>query len=238
MAVPGPMIRAVVLGATGLVGGHLVRMLLADDRFARVRVLVRRPTGILDPRLDEHIIDFDNPESWAALVEGDVLFLALGTTKKAAGSEDAQYRVDVVYQLDAAIAAYGNDVPNLVLVSAAGADPEARFFYPRIRGELEKAVLSLEIPHITILRPSVLVGERREKRMGERMAIGVMGLASRISGKLARYKPIPAETVARAMLRAAVYPAPEHRVVEWDDIFSLAGSEGAIQEGSDSQGTK
>ena len=223
MVVPGPMIKAVVLGATGLVGSHLVERLLADDRFASVRVLVRRSTGIISARLEEYIIDFDDPDSWADLVTGDVLFLTLGTTKKAAGSEEAQYRVDVVYQLDAGIAANSNHVPNLVLVSSAGADPDARFFYPRIRGELEKAILSLEIPHITILRPSVLVGERPKKRMGERFVIPLMNLGARLSGKLARYRPVPAGTVADSMVRAAVYPAPEHRVVEWDEIFALAG---------------
>ena len=113
--------EAVVVGATGLVGREIVALLLDDARYTRVRVLVRRATGVTHDKLDEHLVDFDAPASWTALVTGDVVFSALGTTLKAAGSKDAQYRVDHTYQLVTAQAARSiegqrrTDVPSMRL---------------------------------------------------------------------------------------------------------------------------
>src|SRR5512133_1827405 len=124
---------AVVVGATGLVGAEIVRRLLANARFASVAILVRRPSGVAHEKLREHLVDFDAPESFAALVRGDVLFSALGTTLRAAGSKEAQYRVDHGYQLRVAEAARRNGIGTLVLVSSAGASPRARIFYSRMK---------------------------------------------------------------------------------------------------------
>ncbi len=116
--------RAVVVGATGLVGADLVRQLLADERFAAVATLVRRAgASPAPPKLVEHVVDFDAPDAWAPLVAGDVLFSALGTTMRAAGSQAAQYRVDHGYQLAAARAARANRVPTYVLAAGNPVDP-------------------------------------------------------------------------------------------------------------------
>src|SRR5689334_5676279 len=96
---------AMVIGATGLVGSHLVQLLLHDDRFAVVKIFARRSTGIQHPKLQERIIDFDHPERWKHLITGDVLFSALGTTLKTAGSKEAQYKIDHTYQFNVAKAA-------------------------------------------------------------------------------------------------------------------------------------
>jgi uncharacterized protein YbjT (DUF2867 family) len=119
---------AVVLGATGLVGSELVRLLLADERFASVVTLGRRRTGLAHAKLREHVVDLDAPASYGGLVTGDVLFSALGTTIRAAGSQEAQYRVDHGYQLHVAEAAARNGVPACVLVSSASASPGPRIF--------------------------------------------------------------------------------------------------------------
>ena len=110
---------AIVIGATGLVGHELVQQLLQDQRFVRVVVLGRRNSGFVHARLEEHLISFDQPEQWRHLVKGDVLFSALGTTLKTAGSKEAQYKVDHTYQLEVAKAAAANGVPVYVLVSSA-----------------------------------------------------------------------------------------------------------------------
>src|SRR5512133_259771 len=198
--------RAVVAGATGLVGSELLRLLLADDRFAAVAVLGRRATGASHAKLSEHVVDFDAPDAWAALVRGDVLFSALGTTIRAAGSQAAQYRVDHGYQYAAARAARGNGVPACVLVSSAGASPRARIFYSRMKGELERDVEALGFERTRILRPGMLDGDRREHRTGEQLALRILRPLSALLPAPAR--PIHATIVARAAIAAALDPAP------------------------------
>jgi uncharacterized protein YbjT (DUF2867 family) len=105
---------AIVIGATGLVGSQLVQLLLKDDRFSKIKILARRGTGITNSKLQEHIINFNHPEQWKHLVTGDVLFSALGTTLKTAGSKEAQYKIDHTYQFNVAKAAAENQVPDYV----------------------------------------------------------------------------------------------------------------------------
>src|SRR5687767_13921512 len=122
---------AIVIGATGLVGTALVKQLIEDDRFDRIKILGRRSSGVQHPKIEEHVIDFDQPKSWSHFVKGDVLFSALGTTLRTAGSKEAQYKIDHNYQYEVAKAAAANGVPVYVLVSAAMADPRSRIFYSR-----------------------------------------------------------------------------------------------------------
>jgi uncharacterized protein YbjT (DUF2867 family) len=134
---------AIVIGATGLVGSHLMRYLLEDDRYGLVKVFARRAVHLENAKLEKYIVDFERIESWRDEVTGDELFSALGTTRKQAGSKDAQYVVDFTYQYEVAKAAAENGVGTYVLVSSAGSDAGSRFFYTRMKGELEDAVRSL-----------------------------------------------------------------------------------------------
>jgi uncharacterized protein YbjT (DUF2867 family) len=190
-----------VVGATGLVGSAILRLLLGDDRFGAVVVMARRPTGAASPKLREHLVDFEAPSSWAGLLRGDVLFSALGTTIRAAGSREAQYRVDHDTQLRVATAARRNGVPTYVLVSSAGASPRARVFYSRMKGELERDVEALGFERTRILRPGLLDGARAEVRTGERIALGVLRPIAPILP--AALRPVRVEVVARAALVAA-----------------------------------
>ncbi len=220
---PGAARRAVVVGATGLVGADLVRQLLADERFAAVATLVRRAGATpAHPKLVEHVVDFDAPDAWAPLVAGDVLFSALGTTIRAAGSQAAQYRVDHGYQLAAARAARANRVPTYVLVSSAGASPRSRLFYSRMKGELERDVEALALERTRILRPGMLDGDRREHRTGERLALRILRPLSPVLPAPAR--PIHATIVARAAIAAALDPAPGIVRLEPADLFRLGAA--------------
>ena len=134
---------ALVIGATGLVGSELIDQLLNNEQFTRVKVFGRRPTGKSHPKLEEHVINFDQPEQWKGLVRGDILFSALGTTLKKAGSKGAQFKIDYKYQYYFARAAAENGVSNYVLVSAAGSSPTSRIFYSRMKGILEKDIKKL-----------------------------------------------------------------------------------------------
>src|ERR1700743_749739 len=114
------MKTAIVIGATGLVGSELTRLLINDSRYERVKIFVRKPTGITSDKLEEHIVDFGEPDKWKRFVTGDVLYSALGTTLRAAGSKDEQYKVDYTYQYRFAKIAAANGVSAYVLISAAG----------------------------------------------------------------------------------------------------------------------
>ncbi|NIR45046.1 MAG: NAD(P)H-binding protein [Gemmatimonadetes bacterium] len=221
---------AIVIGATGLVGGHLNRQLVDSERYGLVRVFTRRTTGIDDGKLEEHLVNFDEIETWRGAIQGDELFSALGTTLKRAGSKEAQYRVDFTYQYDVARAAARNGVGKYLLVSSAGADPDSRIFYSRMKGELEEAVEELSFESIVIFRPSVLAGEREETRVGEKLGGLVLGALARFVPPVRKYRPVPGATVARAMIAAASRTGgPRVETYELAEIFSLAedGTDGA-----------
>jgi uncharacterized protein YbjT (DUF2867 family) len=216
------MKTAVVIGATGLVGAALTGLLLNDARFEKTKVFVRRTTGRQHAKLEEHLINFDAIESWKQLLTGDVLFSALGTTLKKAGSKEAQYKIDFTYQYEVAKAAAEAGVKHYVLVSSAGASPRSSIFYSRMKGELEETVKTFSFPHIHILQPGILQGSREEPRLGERIGISLMSALGVIPG-LQKYKPIPAATVARAMINASFREAGKTEVWTLEKVFELAG---------------
>jgi uncharacterized protein YbjT (DUF2867 family) len=202
--------QVVVAGSTGLVGRHAVELLLAEARVSRVTALVRRawPDAPADPRLAVTLIDFDHPDRDPAALRGDALLCALGTTIKAAGSQEAFRRVDHDYPVALGRLAREAGARHYLLVSAMGADPASRFFYNRVKGETERDILALGFPSVTIARPSLLVGEREEFRLGE--ALG------RLAGVLAppRWSPVPAEQVAGALVDAVLRGAGGVEILE------------------------
>lgn len=215
------MKTALLIGATGLVGSQLLIALLAEDRFAHVISFGRRTTGKDHPKLEEHAIDFDAPASWSSLVKGDIAFSSLGTTLKQAGSQAAQKKVDYDYQFRFADAAKNNGVPSYVLVSAAGSDPGSRMFYSRIKGELDRDVQQLGFERVRIMRPSLLGGKRTGARAGEKIGSVVLGALNAI-GVARKYREIPADVVAKAMIRAALDPEEGTRIFTLDEVFDEA----------------
>ncbi len=220
------MTKAIVLGATGLVGGEIVETLLADEAFDRVVSLGRRPSGKAHDKLEEHAIDFAKPETFASIVEeagrspGAILFSSLGTTIRKAGSQEAQRAVDVDAPLAVARVAAKAGFACAALVSALGAKRDSSIFYNRIKGELEEEIQALGFSRVRIVRPSILLGERGEQRPMEAIGATVSKAFAFIPG-LKRYRPIPGATVARALVRAAKDETPGARVLELDAIFEL-----------------
>ena len=223
------MIRtAIVIGATGLVGRHLTEQLLRDRRFELVKIFVRRSTGINNSKLQEHVVDFDNPDGWKKLVTGDVLYSAMGTTLRQAGSKEAQYKTDYTYQYQVAKVAAANGVPEYVLVSAAGSSPDSSVFYSRIKGELERDVQKLPFETIHIIRPGMLAGEREKVRTGEQLGVGVLNIISLIPG-LKKLRPIQGGEVARAMLNATFRHVVGIHSYTMGDVAKLAETGASAQ---------
>lgn len=209
---------AIVIGATGLVGSEVLGLLLEDKRYQKVKVLHRRSTGVSHSKLEEHIIDFDKIEEWRGLITGDELYSALGTTLKQAGSQEAQYTIDFTYQFETAKAAAENGVKKYSLVSSAGANYKSRMFYSRLKGELDDAVNELPFEVTTILRPSILAGERNESRPGESIGMFFMKFLTKIPG-LKKYQPIAGKTVAQGMINSLHKCPPGYHIFELDEIF-------------------
>lgn len=209
--------KALVLGATGAVGKDLVQQLLADNSFESVDIFVRREVKMASDKLVVHVVDFDHPEAWADELQGDVLFSCLGTTIKAAGSQEAQWKVDYTYQYEVAKAARANGVKTYVLVSAIGADVKSKFFYSRMKGALDDAVQQLGFEGCFILQPPSLI-RKGSDRFGENVGAAVMKGLNAI-GLLRSWTPMPTESVAAAMIRLAQSGRHGIEIVKSQDIL-------------------
>jgi uncharacterized protein YbjT (DUF2867 family) len=206
-----------VLGATGLVGREIVRLLCADPGVDRIVVITRRPfVAPDDPKLQMKVLDFDALESAADAFAVNQIFCALGTTMKQAGSESAFRRVDLEYPLAAARLGVDHGASHFLLVSAVGASATSRVFYNRVKGELEDALRTLPYNSITIARPSLLIGDREEHRLGEELGKRLGWLTP------GRYRPVAASAVALALVLAAREDRPGMHIMESEDIRRLA----------------
>src|SRR6185437_13645082 len=163
-----------------------------DTRFEKVKIFVRKGMNMQDNKLEEHIVNFDEINNWRKQVTGDVLYSAMGTTLRKAGSKEAQYKTDYTYQYQVAKTAAANNVREYVLVSAAGANPDSAIFYSKMKGALERDIQKLPFETIHIIRPGMLAGERQEVPTAEKIGIGVMNVISSIPG-LGKLKPIQGE---------------------------------------------
>jgi uncharacterized protein YbjT (DUF2867 family) len=213
---------ALIAGATGLVGAELLDLLLADPVVARVHSLVRRPSGRASDALAEQVVDFSNLAAVAIAPPVDEAYCCLGTTMRAAGSRDAFRRVDFDYVVAFARLALRLGASSLTVISSLGADPGSRSFYLRTKGEVERELIALGLPSLGIVRPSLLLGQRRELRFGERAGeLGLRLASPLLKGSLARYRPVHARTVARAMVDLGRRRDPGVHVLESDGIQRL-----------------
>lgn len=217
---------ALLLGATGLIGSHCLDLLLDDERYSRVRVLVRAPLKRRHAKLEVQQVDFERLESEGERFAIDDVYCCLGTTMAKAGSEAAFRRVDHDYPVQAAELSVARGAEQFLLVSAVGADPQSRIFYNRVKGETEAAVKRLPFRAVWVLRPSLLLGDRPELRIGERLAAAVSRpLSPLMVGRLRRYRPVAANDVALAMVQLA-HQHGTGGVVESDEIAEMVGGGG------------
>lgn len=209
--------KALIIGATGATGKDLVTLLLNDDTYSEVHCFVRKPLTLTHPKLHAHVVDFETPEAWADLLRGDVAFSCLGTTLAAAGSKEAQWRVDYDYQYAFAKHCHNNGVPTFVLISAPGAKAQSKLFYNRMKGQLEEAVKALEFTRLLIFQPSVLVRKGADRK-GEQFGLKMIVLLNKI-GLFKRYRPMPTNVLAQRMHREVATATEGVHTFILDEIF-------------------
>lgn len=214
---------ALIAGATGLTGSKLVEVLLDRPEYDRVTVLVRRPLELEHPKLEQIQVDYYRLVDYKKHFQVDDVFCCLGTTIKKAGSQKAFRRVDYDYPVALAQLAKSAGAKNFLVVSAMGADSRSNIFYNRVKGQMEDSLKKMELPALHIFRPSLLLGDRKEFRLGEKAA----SLASPVftpllRGGMKKYKPIQAEQVAQAMCAAAQSESGGVHIYPSDEIAELA----------------
>lgn len=192
------MKTAIIIGATGLIGSVLVEQILESSAYSKVVLLLRKPLSISHSKLVQEGIDFDNLN--ASKIMGDDLFCAMGTTLAKAGSKEAQYKIDCTYPYEIGKIAKANGVKQYILVSSIGADFSSSNFYLRTKGDLEQKIKSLSFQNFVSLRPSFLLGDRKEFRLGEKIGVIMAKILSPLMiGRLKKYRGIEASTVAKSM---------------------------------------
>ena len=213
--------KALVIGSTGATGIELTKQLIEQEEFTEIHVFVRNIPTINHPKLNVHKVDFNEINIWSEKLKGDVLFLAMGTTLKTAGSKEAQYKVDVTYQFETAKAAANNNVPKMILVSSIGANQKSIFFYPKIKGILEEMIKKLNFKSICILRPPVLDRGEVMMRATEKKSITFIKRLNKI-GLLLSQKPMTTLLLANKMILLASKETIHKTVtLEAKDIFRL-----------------
>ncbi|MEJ5961224.1 NAD(P)H-binding protein [Pedobacter immunditicola] len=193
--------KAILLGASGLIGNSLLQQLLLSSHYDEVLVVLRKTLNIQHPKLHQLQVDFDQLSQYSHEIQGDVVFCCLGTTKKKTPDKAQYKKIDHQYPIDAAWIAHTNGATQYHLVSALGANSNSSIFYSKLKGDVEKDLKTIPFKAIHIYRPSLLDGFRIENRTGERWMIGIMRIINPILiGPLRKYRSIKIETVARAML--------------------------------------
>lgn len=191
---------ALVLGATGLIGKELVKILSESGQYEKIQLLVRRPIELESKICVEHIVDFERLHNYDELFRVTDVFCCLGTTIKKAKTKEAFRKVDYEYPVEAAKLAKKNGAEKFLIVTAMGANSKSRIFYNRVKGEVEDDIRKVNLPSLHIFRPSLLLGERQEFRVGEKLAEKASVVLNKLMvGPLRPYRGIQAKKVAAAM---------------------------------------
>lgn len=211
--------KALIIGATGATGECLVSELLADEAYQHVVIFVRRSTGRKHAKLVEQVVDMSRPEEYADLLSGDVFFSCLGTTLKAAGSKENQWKIDFEIPAKFAEIAKQNKVSTCVIVSAYGASKDSRIFYSRMKGELEERIIELKFNQTVIFKPGILKRQGSD-RIGEKVGVIVLEFFNSL-GMFRSYRPLPTELLGQKLAKAPKLKSEGLMYVEKDEIFGF-----------------
>ena len=210
--------QATLFGATGLIGNCILSKLLDDHQFSKVIVATRSPIDFESEKIEVQFIDFDNPEEIKkSISKSSIVFSTIGTTQSKVKGDQAAYRkidFDITYNI--AMASKFHDVEHFLMVSSGGADSKSNNFYLKLKGEIDQAVFNLNLNSALIFRPSLLMGKRKEFRLGEKIAQILLPAISFLMPK--KYKPIQAEKVAVAMIDYSKSSHTGNKIIDNEDI--------------------
>lgn len=211
--------KAVIIGATGLVGNLILREVLNDDSFSEVTIFVRKPTGITDPKLREVVNPMKDIQVLGSEVHGDILFNAMGTTIKQAGSKPEQQRIDRDLPIAFAKMASENGVKLMLNVSSVGANMKGNF-YLKTKAEMEHDTEKYFPGKAFHFRPSFLAGDRKEFRAGEKFFVSAMKIANPLlTGSAQKYRSMPVDKLAKAMVNLSKYPDGKPNILYYPEIM-------------------
>ena len=218
------MKTALLFGASGLVGSHVLSQLISNNNYSKIKLFVRSSIDISDPKIEIIQTDFNNLENHKEDIKGDDCFFCIGTTKKNSPDKNEYKRVELEVPKQIAQIAKSNSVTSFVFISSGYADPKSSGDYLRFKGEVEEELTRLNFPKLGIMRPSFLLGDRKEKRIGEKIGIFVFKLLSPLFvGPLKKMKPIHSATVAKAMITITQNKVSK-TIFESDEIADLSSS--------------
>ena len=197
--------KAIITGASGLIGSSLLTILLTEPAYAEITVLVRKKIGITHPKLTEILVDFDKLDDYTGDINGHVLFCCIGTTKNKTPDLKDYYKIEHDYPLTLGQLALKNGVKQYHYVSSIGADKNSSAYYTKFKGQTEYDLQQLNLPTLHIYRPSILAGERKDHRPMEKFVNGLMYIINPLLiGSLKKYRSIPAKTVAMAIYKQSI----------------------------------
>lgn len=216
------MKTAILLGATGLTGGILLQKLLNDPQYEKIILFSRSSVKIKNSKIEEHLVDLFQLEKYKEHFKADQVFCCIGTTKSKTPNEETYRKIDYGIPVSAAKLCKENGISTFAVISALGANPDSGMFYNKIKGEMQRDVLAQKIKNTYIFQPSLIAGDRREKRFFENFAKQVMKILNyALVGPLKKYRSIHPETIARAMIIVA-NKGYEKNVIESDEIKKIA----------------
>ncbi len=219
------MKTAIILGATGLTGGILLQQLLKDPRYEKIKVFSRSKVAVKNNKIEENLTDLLKIEDQRENFKGDEVFCCIGTTKNKTPDEDTYKRIDYGIPVAAAKLAKEIGISTFIVISALGASKDSKIFYNRIKGEMERDVIAQNINSTYIFQPSLISGDREEKRSFEKLAKTIMTVINPLMiGPLKKYRSIHPETIAKAMIKVANNGYTK-KIIPSDEIKELAGED-------------
>ncbi len=216
------MKKAIVYGASGLVGSYILESLLNDANYEEIIIVVRKDINIQHPKLKTLIGDFHSLANVVKGIYADEIFIALGTTKKKTPNKEQYYQIDHDYPVLAAQLAKDNGAKAVFLVSAVGANENSSVFYIKTKGETEQDIIDLNFEHAYIFRPSMILGDRKENRPLERFFIALWEIINPLFiGGLSKYKGIEAQDIAKAMIKSVDKTNEKVKILQWSEMTAL-----------------